>query len=53
MKVQIYTLPDHIGEARKYGLLTVPARLIKGKPHKGILSTQEILAALDDPTTPA
>jgi hypothetical protein len=50
LKVRVYTLPDHIGEARRHGLLTVPALLIRGKPHKGVLSTQEILAALDAPT---
>jgi hypothetical protein len=49
LNVQIYTLPDHISEANKHGLLTVPALLIKGKPYKGVLSTQEILAALNTP----
>ena len=49
VKVQIFTLPDHIGLAQKNGLLTVPALLIKGKPYKGVLSTQEILSALDAP----
>jgi hypothetical protein len=49
VRVQIFTLPDHIGLAQKNGLLTVPALLIKGKPYKGILSADEILAALDTP----
>jgi hypothetical protein len=49
VKVQIYTLPDHIGLAQRSGLLTVPALLINGKPYKGVLSTQEILSALDIP----
>lgn len=49
VSVQIYTLPDHIGLAQRNGLLTVPALLIKGRPYKGVLSTQEILSALDAP----
>jgi hypothetical protein len=49
VKVQIYTFPDHIGLAQRSGLLTVPALLIKGKPFKGVMSTQEILSALDAP----
>jgi hypothetical protein len=49
VRVQIYTLPDHIGLAQRHGLLTVPALLIRGKPYKGILSKQEILSALDAP----
>ncbi len=49
VKVQIYTLPDHIGLAQRSGLLTVPALLIKGRPYRGVLSTGEILAALDVP----
>lgn len=49
VKVQIYTLPDHIGLAQKHGLLTIPALLIRGKPYKGVLSTDEILSALDAP----
>ncbi|HIH88589.1 TPA: hypothetical protein HA344_05190, partial [Candidatus Bathyarchaeota archaeon] len=47
--VQIYTLPDHIGLAQRHGLLAIPALLIRGKPYKGVLSTDEILAALDVP----
>jgi hypothetical protein len=49
VKVQIYTFPDHISLAQKHGLLTVPALLIKGKPYRGILSAEEIAAALDAP----
>ncbi len=49
VKVQIYTLPDHIGLAQRSGLLTVPALLIRGKPYKGILSAGEIIAGLDAP----
>lgn len=49
VKVQIYTFPDHIALAQKHGLLTVPALLIKGKPYRGILSAEEITAALDAP----
>ncbi len=45
-RVVVYTLPDHIGLARKQGLLTVPALIIGGKPFKGIISAEEILAAL-------
>jgi len=45
-RVEVYTLPDHIGLARRHGLLTVPALIIRGRPFRGILSTQEILAAL-------
>jgi hypothetical protein len=47
VRVQIYTLPDHIGLAQRHGLLTIPALLIRGKPYKGVLSTDEIFAALD------
>jgi hypothetical protein len=49
VKVQIYTFPDHIGLAQKHRLLTVPALLIRGKPYRGILSAEEIAAALDAP----
>ncbi|MCX6648071.1 MAG: hypothetical protein NTV61_01600 [Candidatus Bathyarchaeota archaeon] len=49
LRVRIYTFPDHIGLAQRHGLLTVPALLIRGKPYRGILSTGEILAALDAP----
>jgi hypothetical protein len=49
VKVQVYTLPDHIGLAQKSGLLTVPALLIKGRPYKGVMSTEEIISALNAP----
>jgi len=49
VRVQIYTLPDHIRLAQRHGLLTIPALLIRGKPYKGVLSTDEISAALDAP----
>lgn len=44
LKVRIYTLPDHLGLARRHDLLTVPALLINGTPYRGVLSTQQILA---------
>ncbi len=47
VRVEVYTLPDHIGLARRNDLLTVPALIIRGRPFRGILSTQEIIAALD------
>jgi hypothetical protein len=46
LRVKVYTLPNHIGLARRHNVLTVPALIIRGKPFRGILSTQEMLAAL-------
>jgi len=49
IRVQIYTLPDHIQEATRLGVLNLPLLAIRGKPFGGILSTEQILAALDAP----
>ncbi len=46
LRVLVYTLPDHIGLARKHGLLNIPSMIICGKPFGGVLSTEQILAAL-------
>ncbi len=45
--LQVYTLPDHIGLARKHRLLNIPAMIIRGRGYGGILSAERILAALD------
>ena len=45
-KVVVYTLPDHISLARRHGLLNIPAMIIRGKPFGGVISTEQILAAL-------
>ncbi|MGD0804461.1 MAG: hypothetical protein ABSA11_10365 [Candidatus Bathyarchaeia archaeon] len=34
IRVNVYTLPDHINLAWRYGLLTVPALIIRGS-HSG------------------
>lgn len=49
LSVQIYTLPDHMSEASKYHILNMPLVVIKGKPYGGVLSAEEIAAALDAP----
>lgn len=49
LRVEVYTLPSHMGLARSHGLLIVPALIISGKPYRGILSTEEILSALAAP----
>ena len=50
LRVLVYTLPDHISLTRKYGLLNIPAMIIRGKPFGGVLSTEQILAALGPPS---
>ena len=48
LKVRIYTLPDHLGLARRHDLLTIPALLINGTPYRGVLSTHRY----SPPSTP-
>jgi len=46
LKVEIYTLLDHIGFAQRHDLLAAPAFIIHGKPFRDILSIPEMQAVL-------
>lgn len=44
--VKELNLLTNIGAARRHGLLTVPAMLVRGNPLKGVVSKQTIMETL-------